>query len=57
MTRHAAEALGVGATEGFIEEGATANLTLWDISDPVDLVYEVNRYRPDVRMYRGKIHE
>lgn len=57
MTRHAAEALGVGATEGFIAEGATANLTLWDISDPVDLVYEVNRYRPDVRMYRGKIHE
>ena len=57
MTRHAAEALGVGATEGFIEEGATANLTLWNITDPVDLVYEVNRYRPDVRVYRGMIHD
>ncbi len=57
MTRHAAEALGVGDTEGVIKEGATANLTLWNITDPVDLVYEVNRYRPDVRVYRGMIHD
>ena len=39
MTRNGAKALGLDAEIGTIEEGKTADLTVWDIGHPRDLCY------------------
>jgi len=39
MTRNAAHALGLGSETGTLEAGKSADLAIWNISDPAELAY------------------
>ncbi|MCC2617484.1 imidazolonepropionase [Aestuariibacter halophilus] len=52
-TRHAAKALGLN-DRGMIDEGLRADLTLWDIDHPAQLVYSINGQRPKARWVGGR---
>jgi imidazolonepropionase len=52
VTRHAAAALGLGATHGTIEAGKTADLVLWDAKHPAELAAQYGMVRP-TRILRG----
>ncbi len=41
VTRHAARALGLGATHGTLAVGKAADLVLWDIERPAELAYRI----------------
>ena len=43
VTRYAAKALGVAAECGTLEVGKQAELAVWDIEQPVDLIYGIGR--------------
>jgi imidazolonepropionase len=43
VTTHAAQALGVGHKAGKIQEGFSADLALWEVDHPRDLVYQIGR--------------
>lgn len=45
VTRHAAQALGIDSSHGTLTEGKAADFVVWDINNPVDLVYETG-YNP-----------
>jgi imidazolonepropionase len=45
VTRHAAKALGIGATAGTLEVGKAADMALWDIAHPAELAYNIG-YNP-----------
>ena len=45
VTRHAARALGLGATHGTLECGKTADLAVWRIAEPAELAYRVGANR------------
>ena len=41
VTRHAAKALGLGASHGTLEAGKAADLAVWDIERPAELAYRL----------------
>jgi imidazolonepropionase len=41
VTRHAATALGLGATHGTLEAGKAADLAVWNIERPAELAYRI----------------
>ncbi|MEP4889752.1 MAG: imidazolonepropionase [Aliiglaciecola sp.] len=54
ITIHAAKALGLD-DRGQIKAGCRADLCLWDISHPAQLVYGINQYKPLNRWFGGKL--
>ena len=55
VTRHAAQALGRGATHGQLKAGYKADLAIWDAERPVEMVYEPGRNPLYQRVFRGKV--
>lgn len=55
VTRHAAQALGRGATHGQLKDGFVADFIVWDAERPVEMVYEPSRNPLYQRVFRGKI--
>lgn len=55
VTRNAAKALGLGDSLGTLSVGKQADLLLWDIEHPAQLVGEVGSIRPQQRIVRGEI--
>jgi len=55
VTRHAAQALGRGATHGQLKVGFVADLAIWDAKSPVEMVYEPGRNPLYQRVFRGKV--
>lgn len=55
VTRHAARALGRGATHGQLTAGFMADFIVWDADHPVEMVYEPGRNPLFQRIFRGKI--
>ncbi|WJG10722.1 imidazolonepropionase [Aliiglaciecola sp. LCG003] len=53
VTIHAATALGMD-NKGSIAVGKDADMCLWDIQHPAELVYGVNQHRPTQKWFRGK---
>jgi imidazolonepropionase len=41
VTRHAAAALGLGATHGTLEAGKAADFAVWNIDRPAELAYRI----------------
>jgi imidazolonepropionase len=56
-TCHAAKALNLAQYKGQIALGYAADLCLWDISHPVDLVYGINQYRPRCVWQGGRMRQ
>ena len=54
VTRHAATALGLGATHGTIEANKTADLVLWDAEHPAELSAQYGLARPTRILRSGK---
>jgi imidazolonepropionase len=54
-TTHAAKALGLGEHKGKIAIGYDADLCLWDVRHPVELVYGINQYRPFLKWQAGRL--
>ncbi|WP_343564299.1 imidazolonepropionase [Kiloniella sp. b19] len=52
ITRHAADALGLGETEGTLETGKTANLAIWDVEHPSELAYRIG-FNPLIKRVYG----
>ena len=53
-TREAARALGLLAETGTIEVGKSADLALWNIEDPAELVYRIGFNPLHERIFRGQ---
>lgn len=53
VTLHAAKALNL-STKGQIKMGMDADLCLWDIEHPAELVYGINQHRPSAKWFAGK---
>jgi imidazolonepropionase len=53
ITRNAAQALGI-KTKGQIAIGMDADLCLWDIEHPAELIYTINQHRPSAKWLAGK---
>ena len=54
-TCHAAQALGLAQSKGQIQVGFDADLCLWDIQHPVELVYGLNQHRPGKTWLAGRL--
>ncbi|MEH0886044.1 imidazolonepropionase [Enterobacter sp. UNJFSC 003] len=54
VTRHAAQALGRGATHGQLRAGYVADFIVWDADHPVEMVYEPGRNPLYQRIFRGE---
>jgi imidazolonepropionase len=54
VTRHAAQALGRGATHGQLQSGFVADFVVWDAHHPVEMVYEPGRNPLYQRIFRGE---
>ncbi len=54
VTRHAADALGLGAETGTLEAGKWADLALWDVDRPAELVYRLGFNPLHARIWRGR---
>ena len=54
MTRNAARALGLGAAVGSLEVGKWADLAIWDIERPAELVYRLGFNPLHARVWRGR---
>lgn len=54
-TTHAAQALGLAQSKGKIAVGFDADLCLWDIQHPVELVYGINQHRPHKKWVAGRL--
>lgn len=54
-TAHAAQALGLAQSKGKIAVGFDADLCLWDIKHPVELVYGINQHRPHKKWVAGRV--
>jgi imidazolonepropionase len=52
-TRNAAKALGVGDETGTLEVGKWADLAIWDIDRPAELVYRLGFNPLHARVWRG----
>ena len=53
VTRHAAQALGRGASHGRLAAGYVADLLVWDIDHPAELAYSVGAPQLKQRVFRG----
>jgi imidazolonepropionase len=53
-TREAARALGLHAETGTLEPGKWADLAVWDVESPAELVYRMGFNPLHVRIRRGK---
>lgn len=56
VTRHAAQALGRGSSHGQLAAGYVADLLVWDIDHPSELVYGLGTNPLKQRIYRGEAH-
>jgi imidazolonepropionase len=54
VTRNAAKALGLGAEIGTLEAGKWADLAIWDIERPAELVYRLGFNPLHARVWRGQ---
>lgn len=54
VTRHAAQALGRGATHGQLQSGFVADFIVWDAHHLVEMVYEPGRNPLHQRIFRGE---
>jgi len=54
VTREAARALGLGDQVGTLEPGKWADLALWDIERPAELVYRMGFNPLNTRIWRGR---
>jgi len=54
VTRNAARALGLGATIGSLEVGKWADLAIWDVERPAELVYRLGFNPLHARVWRGR---
>ena len=52
ITRHGAMALNA-MSKGYLEAGMDADLSIWDIDHPHELVYTINGHRPHIRFKGG----
>ena len=52
-TREAARALGLSAETGTLEAGKSADLAIWDIEDPAELVYRIGFNPLHARVFQG----
>ncbi len=53
-TRNAARALGVAGDTGTLEVGKWADLAIWDIERPAELVYRLGLNPLHARVWRGR---
>jgi imidazolonepropionase len=53
VTRHAAAALGMSGETGTLEAGKSADLAIWDIESPAELVYRMGFNPLHARIWRG----
>ena len=53
MTRHAATALGLAAETGTLEPGKHADLAIWSVERPAELVYNIGLNPLHARVWRG----
>jgi imidazolonepropionase len=53
VTRNAATALGFGGETGTLEAGKRADLAIWDIDSPAELVYYIGRNPLHARIFGG----
>ena len=53
VTLHAAKALNI-PNKGQINIGMDADLCLWDIEHPAELVYAINQHRPSAKWFAGR---
>ncbi|WP_312797961.1 imidazolonepropionase [Tianweitania sp.] len=54
VTRHAAQALGLQDEVGTLEAGKWADLAIWDIERPAELVYRIGFNPLHARVWRGR---
>ncbi|NGO53269.1 imidazolonepropionase [Allomesorhizobium camelthorni] len=54
VTRHAAAALGMSSETGSLEPGKWADLAIWDIESPAELVYRMGFNPLHARIWRGR---
>ncbi|MEX6508719.1 imidazolonepropionase [Jiella sp. M17.18] len=55
VTRNAARALGLQAETGTLEAGKSADLAIWDIGSPAELVYRMGFNPLHARIWQGRI--
>ncbi len=54
VTREAARALGLGAEVGTLEAGKSADLAIWNIEQPAELVYRMGFNPLHARVWKGR---
>jgi imidazolonepropionase len=54
VTREAARALGLGAEVGTLEAGKSADLAIWNIEQPAELVYRLGFNPLHARVWKGR---
>ncbi|MBX3593274.1 MAG: imidazolonepropionase [Sphingomonas sp.] len=54
ITIHAARALGLAADIGSLETGKAADLAIWDITEPAELVYRIGANPLHTRIFDGR---
>jgi imidazolonepropionase len=54
VTRHAAAALGMSGETGTLEAGKSADLAIWDVESPAELVYRMGFNALHARIWRGR---
>ena len=55
ITTHAAGALGLQDTHGLLAVGRPANVILWDLNDPAELVYWLAHQTPRTIVRQGRV--
>ena len=55
ITTHAARALGLQDTHGVLAVGRPANIVLWDVQDPAELVYWLAHQTPRTVIRQGRV--